>query len=148
MSEHHFLLTPGNWLGEGTIEMDSIDENLHYFTRWKVSEKDGEGKIYCSQEVQVRGLSDVMHNEFVFSEFTPSTFVVQLENESLGCIQGKGLISKDSIGWEFKNPGEELEGFEFYERKGDNDYLMRAEFATDDDFRTQIQGKIWPKAKE
>lgn len=145
MEKHVFILEPGKWLGEGIIEMDSIDENLSYFTRWNVSEKDGEGKIFCTQEVQIKGLSDIMYNEFVFSEFTPTSFVVELDNETLGKVKGKGIISEETFGWEFKNPGGDLEGFELYERMGNNDYSMRAEYATDDDYRTQIKGKIWHK---
>jgi hypothetical protein len=38
-----------------------------------------------------------------------------------------------------------FEGFEFYEKQDDKNYLMRAEYATTDQFRTLIQGRLWQK---
>ena len=67
----------------------------------------------------------------------------RLENEALGKVQGKGLISEKVIAWEFRMQDIGFEGFEFYEKLDDKNYLMRAEYATADQFRTVINGKIW-----
>ena len=57
---------------------------------------------------------------------------------------GKGTINHKLIGWEFRLDHLGFEGFEFYEKGADSDtYLMHAEYATSDDFRTAIHGKIW-----
>ncbi len=122
-----------------------VDEVLVYFTRWRINEKDGEGKIYAHQEIEIKGLSDIMYNDFIFSKITDKDFIVEIENEAIGKVVGKGITSKDSISWEFRDTGQELEGFEFYEREGDTTYFMRADYATTDQFRTEIRGKIWKK---
>ena len=38
-----------------------------------------------------------------------------------------------------------FDGFELYEKIDDKNYTMRAEYATNDQFRTLIQGKLWQK---
>ncbi len=124
------------------------DEELNFYTRWNHGEKDSDGTIAYSQEVQIHGMSDIMHNEFSISDCTASQFTIELENASLGTIVGKGVIKDNTIAWEFRNPELGFEGFEFYELQDDGSYQMRAEYATTDQFRTIIRGKIWPKAKE
>ena len=49
------------------------------------------------------------------------------------------------IAWEFRVPEIGFEGFETYEKQPDDTYLMHAEYATDDQLRTVIKGKIWQK---
>ncbi len=146
MSQHLFIFSPGAWLGEGSIELNMSDEELGFFTKWTVSPPDSEGHIECLQEIQMKGLSETMHNRLVVSGQTPGGFSVQLENEPLGRVVGKGLISDKVIAWEFRIKELGFEGFEFYEKQEDGTYLMRAEFVTSDQFRTLIRGKVWQKA--
>jgi hypothetical protein len=145
---HPFIFTPSAWLGEGKIQLNMVEEELAFYTRWKVSDKDPEGKIECVQEIQVKGLSEVMHNQFLFSSLAPGTFVITLENPALGRVSGEGLITDKVIAWEFRATDVGFEGFEFYEKQPDGTYLMRAEYATADQFRTMITGKMWPQKKE
>ena len=70
-------------------------------------------------------------------------FSVQLQNQALGTIIGKGIINDKLIGWEFRMPEMGFEGFEFYEMQSEESYMMHAEYATSDEFRTTIRGKIW-----
>lgn len=142
---HPFLFKPAIWLGEGKIELNLVDETLTFFTRWKIGAKDDQGRIEAIQEIEIKGLSDIMRNEFIFAEITDKDFVVEIENEAIGIVKGKGIISPESISWEFRDIGQELEGFEFYERQEDNGYYFRADYATTDQFRTEIRGKIWEK---
>jgi hypothetical protein len=143
MNHHSFILQPNSWIGEGKIILNMVEEDLGFFTRWSVSDSDAGGKIECLQEVQVKGLSEVMLNQFVFYDMTPNSFVVELENQALGRVVGKGVINDQVIAWEFRVTELGFEGFEFYERQSDNSYTMRAEYASSDQFRTLIQGRVW-----
>ncbi len=145
MSKHPFIFAPCAWLGEGKIQLNMVDEELGFVTRWTVNDKDPAGKIECVQEIQVKGLSEVMHNQFSFYDMNPSSFLVDLENPALGKVVGTGVINDNVIGWEFRVPDIGFEGFEFYEKQEDGSYLMRAEYATTDQFRTVIRGKVWPQ---
>lgn len=140
---HQFLLTPNAWLGQGKIQLNMVSEELGFFTRWNVDTIDGDGRIECVQEIQVKGLSDVMQNEFFIYNFMHGEFAIDLENPSLGRITGKGLINDKVIAWEFRVEDIGFEGFELYEKQDEKNYLMRAEYATSDQFRTLIQGRIW-----
>ncbi len=146
---HPFLFTPCSWIGDGKIQLNMVDEELGFVTRWTVSDRDPTGKIECVQEIQVKGLSDVMHNEFCISNLTPNSFSIEMENPAIGKVMGTGLISPKVVGWEFRVPEIGFEGFEFYEKQEDGSYLMRAEYASSDQFRTLIRGKVWVQtAKE
>lgn len=147
MSAHSFILTPSQWLGEGKIVLNMVEEELAFFTRWNVSDKDPSGLIECVQEIQVKGLSDIMMNQFIFTNVSASSFTIELENQALGKIIGTGVINDKVIGWEFRMPELGFEGFEFYEKQPDNGYLMHAEYSTSDQFRTLIKGRVWQPAK-
>jgi hypothetical protein len=146
--QHSFILTPSSWLGEGKIQLNMFDEELAFFTRWNVSTRDTTGRIECVQEIQVKGLSDIVFNQFSFFDLSHTNFFIELENQALGRIQGTGLINEKVIAWEFRLPDIGFEGFEFYEKESDTSYSMRAEYATRDQFRTLIQGKVWKPAPE
>ena len=143
MEKHQFILKPTTWLGEGKIQLNMVEEELGYYTKWNVSQKDNSGKIECIQEIQVKGLSDIMHNQFLFFDMSPGTFSIELDNPALGKIIGKGLITDKVIAWEFRSPQIGFEGFEMYEKQADDVYFMHAEYATTDQLRTVIRGKVW-----
>src|SRR5579862_7421366 len=141
---HPFLLQPSAWLGQGKIQLNMVSEELGFFTRWNAETVDGNGRIECLQEIQVKGLSDIMHNEFLIYNLNASgEFSIDLENQALGRITGTGLINEKVIAWEFRVIEIGFEGFELYEKQDENNYLMRAEYATNDQFRTLIQGRLW-----
>jgi hypothetical protein len=143
--KHPFILTPGNWIGEGRITLSMVEEELSFHTRWNVPPHN-KGRIESKQEIQISSLSDIMQNQFVFYDITAKSFAIELENQSLGKVVGKGMINDYLIGWEFRLDHLGFEGFEFYEKSDLPDtYLMHAEYATNDDFRTVIHGKIWLK---
>ena len=143
MMQHEFLLTPSTWIGQGKIKLNMIDEELVFFTRWDVGIADPSGRIESTQEIQVKGLSDIMHNQFAMYDFTSGAFLIDLENQALGRIIGKGVMSEKVIAWEFRVEEMAFDGYEFYEKIDDKNYLMRAEYATSDQFRTVIEGKVW-----
>lgn len=147
MFPHSFILSPNSWLGEGKIKLNMVEEELGFYTRWKVAERDSSGLIECVQEVQVKGLSDVMNNQFTFLDLTHSSFIIELENQVLGRVRGTGIINDKVIAWEFRVKEVGFEGFEIYEKQEDNSYLVRAEYASSDQFRTLIQGRVWQPSK-
>lgn len=144
-NDHPFLFSPKKWLGEGKIRLSNIEEELDFYTRWNLDAVDDEGNIPASQEVQIKGMSDIMQNQFVITDVSGTHFTITLENATLGTITGKGLIKDDLIAWEFRDSEIGFEGFEFYEKQPDGSYLMRAEYATPEQDRTFIRGKIWEK---
>lgn len=145
MTQHQFLMAPGSWLGQGKIQLSMVAEELAFFTRWSVENVDGDGRIETVQEIQVKGLSDVMHNEFMIYNLESGEFAIDLENQALGKITGKGLINDKVIAWEFRVEEIGFDGFELYEKQDEKTYLMRAEYATSDQFRTLIHGRVWQK---
>jgi hypothetical protein len=145
MDQHLFILDPSQWLGEGKIRLNMVDEELGFVTRWNVGNRDDRGRIESVQEVQVKGVADVMFNQFSFFDITPTQFSVELENQALGRVIGNGIINDKVIAWEFRVLELGFEGFEFYEKQDDGKYLMRAEYCTSDQFRTIINGTIWKK---
>ena len=146
MGQHAFLLSPGVWLGEGKIVLSMVQEELSYVTKWSIMPPDGEGRIECLQEIQIKGVADVMHNQFSVFDLTSNLFQIELENQSLGRVGGKGLIDDKVIAWEFRLSEVGFEGFELYEKQKDDSYNIRAEYASSDDFRTVIQGRLWKQA--
>lgn len=147
MSEHPFILSAQEWLGEGKILLSMVDEPLSFHTRWNSSKKNPSGLIECMQEIQIKGISDVMQNQFAIYDISGNQFTIELENLALGKILGKGIIKENLIAWEFRAGELGFEGFELYERVNDESYLMNAEYSTSDQLRTTIQGKIWKKTK-
>lgn len=144
MSEQHaFLLQPCKWIGEGKIKLNMFEEELQFMTRWDAAGKAPEGIIDCVQEIQIKGLSEVMNNQFSIFDISGNHFSIELENLALGKILGKGILSNKVIAWEFRVAQLGFEGFEFYEKQKDESYLMRAEYATADEYRTVIEGRIW-----
>lgn len=148
MVNHNFILSPTSWIGEGKIQLNMFQEELNFLTRWDAANKDTGGLIACNQEIQIKGLSDIMNNQFSIFNVTPTSFEIELENMALGKIGGKGIITDKLIAWEFRVPHLGFEGFEFYEKQKDDSYLMRAEYSTADQYRTLIIGKIWQPKKE
>lgn len=143
MTKHRFIFKAGSWIGEGKITLSMVDEELSFYTRWKVPEGE-KGRIESAQEIQISGFPDVMQNQFAFYDITKKTFAIELENQSLGKVVGVGMINDQLIGWEFRLNHLGFEGFEFYEKgEAPDTYLMHAEYATNDDFRTVIHGKVW-----
>jgi hypothetical protein len=146
MTHHSFILNPSQWLGEGKIQLNMVEEELPFHTKWTIGQKNESGQIECTQKIQVKGLSEIMHNEFIFFDFSPNKFLLQLDSPSIGKVSGKGLITENIVAWEFRAPEIEFEGFEIYEKQPDGSYLLHAEYASSDQLRTVIKGKVWQQA--
>jgi len=144
MLTHKFLFNTGCWIGEGKISLTDIEENLVFFTRWRSNHPDPDFiEFDSSQEIQIAGHSDIMYNQFFFTGFDKKHFEVEIENEAFGRVYGEGLVDDNFIGWEFRDNAVGFDGYEYYELQDDGTYKMRAEYATGEDFKTSIDGKIW-----
>jgi hypothetical protein len=148
MANHSFIFSPGTWSGEGKIVLSMVDEELIFNTIWGVQDKDFSGKIVCSQQIQIQGLSENMRNELSFYNFQGKDFTVDMENPNVGRIVGKGVFDEKTIGWEFRNNDASFEGYETYTLQDDGSYRMKGEYVTSDQFRTQIEAHIWLKNQE
>ena len=143
MKNHDFILKKSSWIGEGNIKLNMVEEDLSFYTKWLVSEKDQAGKISAVQEIQIGGISENMRNELTFYDFTNKGFSVEMENLNIGRVVGKGVFDDKLLAWEFRDNELNFEGFETYYRQDDGSYLMHCEYVTSDQFRTQIEGRIW-----
>lgn len=148
MFNHSFIFSPGTWAGEGKIVLNMVEEELVFNTNWAVQNKDFAGKVTCAQDIQIHGLSENMRNELSFYDFQNKSFAVDMENPNVGRIVGIGVYDDQMIAWEFRNNEMSFEGYETYSLQPDGSYLMKGEYITSDQFRTQIEARIWPQSKE
>lgn len=145
---HSFIFSPGSWFGEGKIVLNMIDEELIFNTNWSVQNRDFAGKVACAQDIQISGMSENMRNELIFYDFRTKTFSVDMENQNIGRIVGTGVYDDQTIAWEFRNNDMNFEGYETYALQPDGSYLMWGEYMTSDQFRTQIEARIWQQSQE
>jgi hypothetical protein len=152
MIKHPFIFNPGNWIGEGKITINMVEDELHFHTSWGVQNKDFAGKIFCGQDIQIQGLGENMRNELTFFDVGQKEFSVEMENQNIGKIVGTGVYDDKTIGWEFRNNNQDFEGYETYTLEPDGSYKMRGEYITSDQFRTIIEARLWidnrPEANE
>ena len=146
MQKHQFIFTPGYWIGEGKISFSSSSAHIKFYTRWMV-EPEQDGLIVCSQQVEMQGTEEILANRYSFSNIGPEGCDIIIENELVTSVTGKCVIEPHTIAWEFRGH-ESMEGFEVYQLQENGDYEFHAEFSSTDQFRTVIDGKIWPKKLE
>ena len=71
-----------------------------------------------------------------------------MENQNVGRIVGAGVFDDKMIAWEFRNNDMNFEGYETYVLQVDGSYQMKGEYVTSDQFRTQIEARIWLQSTE
>ncbi len=143
MIPHTFIFQPGKWIGEGQVIFTISPDKLHFYTSWEVASISHQ-VIVSLQQVEIGGLEPAMRNSFIFSNLTENSFDIELENEILGKVKGKGIIAEKKIAWEFHGQGI-LEGLEVYDLVENGEYRLHAEYVSTDQFRTIIDGRIWKK---
>ncbi|NGX53711.1 MAG: hypothetical protein K1000chlam4_00428 [Chlamydiae bacterium] len=143
MKEHLFIFTPGVWKGEGQITFSMAEDELIFATKWTLGPKE-EDRILLSQTIEVDNVSDKMVNNFAITDMTATSFLIDLENNLIGKVQGKGIVDEKKIAWEFRNTPQQFEGFEVYELQPDGSYKVRAEFTAGEGLRTYVKGTIRP----
>lgn len=142
MENHTFIFTPGTWLGEGKIGFSASSEEIPFYTRWIIQEEASNGTIICDQTVEMVESSEKVNNRLTISQITPLAFQIQLENDLVGKVSGKGVIDAKTIAWELREHSG-FEGFEVYEIQENGEYTFHAEYASSENFRTIIDGRIW-----
>jgi hypothetical protein len=146
MVNRNFLYSPGVWYAEGTVKVVSSDSEHKFYAKWRVMEKK-EGKIIAIQEVELDQMKEKNINTFTFSDFTHDKFNVMLQNDLFGQIHGKGLISDQTIAWEFHGQDLAFEGFEVYQHLSGDEWTTRAEYVSAGEPHTIITGKLWRKTE-
>ena len=149
MSEHQFIFSPGIWLGQGLITFSYSEEKISYYTKWIVEHGD-DGLIRTQQHVQKQGEKETLLNFLVFAPTVPPHFTVELKNEELECVQGKGMQDDKQILWTYytniASPQiETFEGFESYVLESNGEYTAHAEYSSLEGYTTIVDGKIWRK---
>ena len=150
MAKHLFIFSPGIWLGEGKISFSASSEQIPFSTRWTAQEEklhDGKPRISCVQEVEMRDGSEKLSNKLIFFDIAETKFEVELSNDLVGKVLGKGIVDTKTIAWELREKSG-FEGFEVYELQDSGDYFFHAEYASTESFRTIIDGRIWKKTSE
>lgn len=143
----HFIFEPGVWIGEGKMNFSESSTTVRFYTRWEVEQNpysDYPLEFECKHTVEMQGGNDHVYNKLTFFDIQKESFVVVLENELVGAIEGTGVIEEKKLAWEFRDPMH-FEGFEVYELQENGDYLFHAEYLSQDNVRSVIEGRIWKK---
>lgn len=148
MKKHAFIFNPGTWVGEGKITFSASPEHLRFYTRWTLEHKEENQRdeFLCKQQVESVSGEEAVYNQFRIYDVTDKTFKIDLSNNLVGVVHGTGVIDDSTIAWEFRT-GSAIEGFEVYEIQENGDYMVHAEYTSNDQFRTIIDGRIWPKSQ-
>jgi len=141
MLGHSFPFKLGVWLGEGQVKLNLIKDPMKFYSRWTITKEDS--TIMCVQEIEVIGLSERMHNHFIFDFSKIDDIQVELENVSIGKMRAKGLLDKKMFAWEYISEPGEFGGYEIYEKQDEKTYQFRAHFITAEHLRSFIKGKMW-----
>jgi len=140
---HRFIFHPGTWDGSGIITFSMAEDVLEFSMKWIVLPSE-DHQTYFHQEIDIKSFPEKMSNHFTIWRISENAFEIQLENNIVGKVLGSGLITPQSIAWEFRRKDQEFEGYEIYELQPDKSYKMRAEFTAGAGMRTQVTGQIYP----
>jgi hypothetical protein len=143
MSVQDFIFTPGIWIGEGKITFFASSEFIKFYTKWEIVETKP-GTMQAIQTVEMQGVDEKVINMYLFNEMKSNAFNVTLENNIAGTVSGRGFCEKNTIAWEFRKQST-FEGFEVYEQQENGDYFFHAEYGSNPEFRTMVEGLIWRK---
>ncbi len=140
-----FIFQSGTWLGEGIIEFSLMPGKLKFYSNWSIL-GDEEKKVFTAvQSIQVEGKPDKVENRLLYSDINSEKFKVTLSNAEVGKVEGKGVVSHEGLGWEYRACPEVFDGYEMYWYQEDGTFKVKAEYLSPDQVRTVIQGKLWQK---
>lgn len=139
---HLLFFEPGVWLGEGTIAFGASHDVIKFYTKWQI-EKTGD-TMHCHQAVEMQNVDQKTINAYTVRNIDDGSFEIELTNEVLKEIKGKGSFNQTVLSWEFNIP-DVFVGQETYEKMEaePNLYSFHAEYASEELFRTIIDGIIW-----
>ncbi len=143
MSDHPFIFRSGIWEGGGKICFSMAEDELDFVMRWTILPAE-DSKIYFNQQINIPELGQSMKNNFSLFEIRQKNFSIELQNQMVGKVCGKGVVDTNIIAWEFREPSQAFDGFEIYQLQGNLGYKMRAEFSAGEGLRTYVNGTISP----
>lgn len=141
--DHHFIFTPGIWIGQGTISLSTSPEVIKFYTKWLIEEPIS-GYFKGTQTVEIEAVEEHVINFFTFHSLSETNFSVVAHSEMMGTIKGNGLIDKKTCSWEFAGDIH-FEGLETYELQSNGEYKFHAEYSSDVYYRTIVEGRLWKK---
>lgn len=140
MEDHSFIFSPARWLGKGAINIQGAAKPLPFYIRWQITQAKGEA-FSAVQTVEIDEVEEHVVTSYFFTDITKDTFAVFLDSKTIGQVVGKGIITPQTVGWEYHSPL--LEGFELYTRQENGHYAIKAEYTSTNHYRTIIEGTIW-----
>lgn len=140
MFNHDFIFNARTWLGEGKIAIRHSPEFIKFYTKWVV-DSECNGIIKAVQTVEMVGVKEKTINHFTFHEISETSFRTLLENEHVGKATGVGFLNEEVLSWEFTDKTT-LQGTETYKKLEDGSYSVYAQYGTDKDYQTLIEGLI------
>jgi hypothetical protein len=141
-----FIFSGGIWVGEGRITLTGSPTFIKFYTKWEIT-LENHDLIKAVQTVEMQGVKDHVVNFFTFKDITRESFSLTLESETIGRIEGTGVIKPTVLAWELRSLLT-LEGFEVYELQENGDYSLHAEYSSPEQYRTIIDGLLWKKTSE
>ena len=138
-----FIFSPGIWIGEGKITLNTSPECIKFYTKWEITQI-SQTIFDAIQIVEMQGVKEKVINHFTFKDITSTSFSVFLESEEMGKIEGIGMMSPTHFSWKIC-PSFSSEGFEKYELLKNGDYRLHAEYSSADGYQTLVDGIIWKK---
>lgn len=139
-----FIFSPGVWLGEGKITFTASPDFIQFYMKWQIR-AESPHIMKATQIIQMQGIEESTVNHFTFMDLQANSFKVILESEIFGNVEGKGFTNNKIITWEFLKQAD-FEGFETYEKQENGNFLLHAEYGTEQQYRTIIKGIIWRKS--
>lgn len=138
------------WLGQGTLTFSYSSEKIPFYTKWIV-DPIHQGVIRAQQHVVKQGENETLVNDFSFAAITEGSFTVELKNEAINCVRGKGTVEDQRIFWTyyttiFSEEFEAFRGFEAYQLQENGEYLFHAEYTSTGEYITIVSGRIWGKS--
>lgn len=146
--EHAFIFATGEWLGIGTMRFGMLPIEIKFYMKWSFNQI-VKGVIHAEQRIETTEADKPpILNRYRFFDFKDGNFALELENEDVGIVPGKGTVEENTITWQFSQRvpyegSEGFEGFESYVLQANGEYSLECEYLTEKQFRTFVSGRIW-----
>lgn len=142
MTQHHFLLSKGIWLGMGKMEFSISPDTVIIYMKWNFTPME-DRLIIVEQQIGHQGRDDLLLNQYRFVLTSDTTFDIELKHEGQ-IIKGNGHINGSQIFWEFVDDKNFI-GFETYTLQDNGEYSLHAEYISGEELRTVVNGRVWCK---
>lgn len=134
-----FLLSEGDWEGEGSVFFPAALLELVFTIRWKVARMGGE--IHCEQEVEMMDTQETVRTLLIFTPLTEADYGVTLFHSEAGEVLGNAQIDQDTLSWTL----EALEGREVFQKEKECLVRFHAHYGYEELYRREIKGVLRKK---